>query len=344
MTDPSRVLILNDTDEGGTHFGCVRVMRTIRTELKLRGLEEHSSIKVGTDWRVVPRFVDMIDAADLVVINGEGTLHHGRRRGRWLLEAGARAKSRGARVALINALWQENPADWADLAMDFDVLACRDSMSADELALATGRNVAVVGDLSMLYPHPVQAAVARDGMTIGCSVSSTVTRVMADLADRMGTEFMPVTTAPRTVPARTEGWRRWVATRVAEWQNRRFRAAHPRMRTVADDYAYLDALRTRQLLVTGRFHSVCMALLTETPFLATSSNSRKIEALVSDIGLDPTRLVTLKDLTPDVILGRDWAFAPQELASIQGSLARWRTTAEALFDSIAELVTPDPPT
>lgn len=342
MNKARHVLLLNDTDEGGTHFGCVRVMRTIRQELEFRGLGNLPSIKVGTDWRQDSALIAMIDAADLVVINGEGTLHHGKRRGRWLLEAGARVKAGGGRVALINALWQQNPVEWAALARDFDVLACRDTRSAQDLSTATGRDVICMGDLSMLLDWP-GPALTRSGVMVGCSVHGSVTETLARFAKAGGHDFVPVTTTLKPVPARFSGLRRWLKTQRTTWQNHRFRARYPSTRFVDDDSAFLTELSRHQLAVTGRFHAVCLAILSRTPFLAVSSNSWKIEALIHDIGLNPARLHPLDNLTQATLTERDWDYSDQERAAISESLARWRTEGNRLFDQIAAL-TPDPPT
>ena len=343
MSAGAPVLLLNDTDEGGTHFGCMRVMRTIRHELAKRGMHDLPSIKVGTDWRKHPEYTAMIDAARLVVINGEGTLHHGKRRGRWLLEAGARVKANGGSVALINALWQENPADWGDLAREFDLLSCRDSRSAEGLARLTGKSVATIGDLSMFHPWDERQE-RRDGTIVGCSVHGKVTEVLAGLAQDIGAELLPVTTEMKSVPARLHGWRRWTRKKKCEWQNRRFSARHPSVHFVDDDLAYLSALSRRSLLVTGRFHAVCLAVLSRTPFIAAASNSWKIEALITDIGLNPSRMIPLEQIKSKAFIQDDWSFSRAELEAIDISLARWRSNGEQLFDQIAGLVTPNPPT
>jgi hypothetical protein len=343
MTKQRLVLLLNDTDEGGTHFGCMRVMRTIRAELAQRGMTDLPSIKVGTDWRNDPRMTAMLDAAQLVVINGEGTLHHGKRRGRWLLEAGARVKARGGRVALINALWQDNPAEWGDLARGFDLLACRDQRSAKVLAQQTGRDVHCMGDLSMFHPWP-NPANSRMGITVGCSVHSKVTESLACLARDLNAEFLPVTTALKSVPARSTGLQRWLRAQKCAWHNWRFLSRHPGTRFVKDDLAYLQALSERSLLVTGRFHAVCLAVLSRTPFIATASNSWKIEALIADIGLNPMRAVPLAKITPEYVAQQDWAYSPAELAAIENSLARWRADGSLLFDQTAGLLTAHPTT
>ncbi|MBN8630308.1 MAG: polysaccharide pyruvyl transferase family protein [Rhodobacterales bacterium] len=339
MTAAPRVLLVNDTDEGATHFGCMRVMRTIRAELARRGMPDLPSIKVGTDWRRDAGLTARIDAADVVVINGEGTLHHGKRRGRWLLEAGARVKARGGRVALINALWQDNPGDWADLAGGFDILACRDGHSAGDLAKATGREVTCLGDLSMFLPWDVTSA-ARSGVMVGCSVHGEVTEALARFARQGGHDFVPVTTEIKSMPARLTGWRRWLRARSTAWRNHRFQARFPETRFLSDDLGFLTELSRHKLAVTGRFHAVCLAVLSGTPFIAVSSNSWKIEALIKDIGLDPDRLRALSGLTQATLAERDWDYSDTERAAIDASLSRWRETGAVLFDRIAAL-TPD---
>ncbi len=333
---PNRVVLLNDTDEGGTHFGCARVMRTIRTELAKRGLYDLPSIKVGTDWRRDPALVKRIDEADLVVINGEGTLHHGKRRGRWLLEAGARVKARGGRVALINALWQQNPPDWARLLQDFDILACRDSRSASDMASETGRKVLWLGDLSMLH-HWHGPTLPRSGVIVGCSVHGSVTEALARFAKVGGHDFLPVTTAMKTAPTHLSGWRRRFGDWHADQKNRGFLARHANTRFVSNDEAYLTQLSQCTMLVTGRFHAACLAVLSGTPFLAVSSNSWKIEALIKDIGLDPLRLRTLQSLTQSTLSERDWTYSTDERAAIAANLEGWRATGTLLFDQIAAL-------
>jgi len=152
MTD-RRIFLLNDTDINGYHFGCSKVMQTVKSHLARRGAAIEASVKVAVDWR--EQHSDLAQKADILIINGEGSLHHGSRRSRWLLEAAAAVKAQGGKVALINALWQDNPADWADLIKEVDILSCRDARSAALMSQDTGRqDVRFFGDLTMCGPSP----------------------------------------------------------------------------------------------------------------------------------------------------------------------------------------------
>jgi hypothetical protein len=331
------ILLLNDTDEDGAHFGCQRVMRTIREELALRNAGAIQSLKVGTNWQKSTEALKLLDSTKTVVINGEGTLHHGKRKGKWLLDAGQRVKDNGGKVALVNALWQENPKDWAEIAKSFDVLWCRDKRSADALSLQTGRAVDQIGDLSMFHPFTDHTTTLRQGVSFSCSVYSEVAEVLAKLSDATGGEFVPVTKALKSVSPQWSGLRRVVRTHYAKRYETRFRAAHQNIRLVGSDTEYLNYLSQKELLVTGRFHGVCLAILSGTPFVAIGSNSWKISALLDDIGLSKERLQVPKALSPDMITGRDWRYSDVERKAISQAMQNWRQKGAALFDRIGAL-------
>jgi hypothetical protein len=195
------VLILNDTDEGGSHFGCQRVMRTIRAELASRGLLDIPSLKVGTNWKSSPEMTALVDAARVVVA-------------------------------------------------------------------------------------------------------------------------------------------RWRRTLQAAYDKRMFLRRFPDTTFVANDLEYMERLANRELLVTGRFHAACLAVVTDTPFVAVGSNSWKIEALVADLGLNPRRILPREEIASTTIGDADWSYSADERASIAERLTDWRVRGARLFDTVAALGTP----
>lgn len=336
MADP-RVVLLNDTDVDGYHFGCARVMSIIRGQLTDRGLRPSGSVAVSLNWQ--DAHADLVNSADLLVINGEGTLHHGSRKGRWLLEAAQETKARGGRVALINALWQDNPDDWAGLIADVDILACRDSRSRKAMAKQTGRSdIRLMGDLSMTRPVPVSGA-KRKGVVFGDSLHASVTAQLAKIArDMPDAILVPVTSSLKFISPNLRGLRRSLRMTYARLKQHRYLVQNQKATFVAEETAYLDLLQTSSLSVTGRFHAACLALATRTPFVAIRSNSWKIEALLEDIGLSPTRLQPLDTLNAAFLSPDAWEFSHQESDAIETALRTWETEADRMFDDIASLV------
>lgn len=334
------VVIMNDTDVDGQHFGCQRVMATINEKIAARGGNVIGSVKVGMPWHDIPLARTVLNGADLVIINGEGTLHHNKKRGKWLLEAANFARKGGAKVALINALWQENGADWARLAAPIDIISCRDSRSATALSDAIGRPVPWIGDLSMCS-GPIYDDGPRDGgIVVGCSVHAKVTTKLAALQGGLGAtaQIVPVTPKLKFVAPQLRGLRRLLKSTRATLKHRQFMRRYPDASFLPDEAAYIERIKQADLSVTGRFHAVCLAAATLTPFVAVASNSWKIEALLDDIGLAKDRLVALPDLSREKILNTDWTYTAQETANIRARMTEWEAAADALFDDIFALV------
>jgi len=333
-----KVVLMNHTDMLGHHFGCARVMRLIEAGLEGRGCRISGRIDGKLDWRQDRVSLSMLADCDAIVINGEGTLHHGRKKAGWLMDVARHAVTRDKELALVNALYQENPTDWAPLAARFAHLYARDSRSGAALSRHAGRPVTWFGDLST-SAGALADTVGRQGIIVGDSVSAAATALLAELAQDMAFH-QKVRLVPLTVSLREENpYRPWLIRRfrrqVVALRQKRIQRRYPLLSYLGSEAEYLDLLRSSQLSVTGRFHGVCLNLVTCTPFVCVSSNSWKIEALFEDAGLDPRRLLPRESLTVETILGNDWRFSTTETAKIARFLERSVAGATAMFDAIA---------
>lgn len=335
-----KIAIINDTDVDGYHFGCVRVMSTIRKQLVQRGLKPLGTIKVGLNWREANPA--LIRAVDILIINGEGTLHHGSKKGLWMIEAARDVMDRGGKVAIINALWQDNPDSWGDLIKDVNILACRDSRSSAKLEELTRRDVRCFGDLSLFGPvslseHP------RFGVLVGDSVHSSVTTKLAEFSNLVpDAQLVPVTSSLKFVSPRLTGLRLAARTFYARQKQKRYLSRFPSALFVDNEAEYTELLSKKMLSVTGRFHAVCLSIATRTPFIAISSNSWKIEALIEDIGLNPDRVVPVEKLNRLDTSSSTWAYTKDEINNIDRFLKNLEVECNRLFDDIAKLSARDP--
>lgn len=332
--------VLNDTDAGASHFGCHRVMNNIRTLCLRHDLDLVATVPSATPLSS-PAMRRAIRRADMVLVNGEGTLHHGRRRASWLIDAMAYAKSRGKPVALINALYQDNPDSWNAVLRQADVIQARDSRSAAALSAATGRAVDCAGDLALFDTHKRPLPGRRAGIVFGDSVHIKTTRRLFSVARHVArlapARVVPVTRYRRAV--QPGNWLPFNFQTLYAYYCHRKAPKYARMVSFAGSpQAYMKSLERSALSVTGRFHAVCFALLTRTPFVAVASNSWKMEAMIDDAGLDPARLVTPHQLSRETVLDHDWAYSELELAAIDRYLANTRTSLDHLFCSLHGLV------
>lgn len=330
--DRPRVVVMNDTS-GRSHHGCARVMRLLIAGLERQGLSVTARSAAHGDWSRDAAFMAALGQADLVVINGEGTLHHGKPAGERLLSVIDHPARGATPVALINALWQDNPPEWAGWLDRAALIATRDSRSAAVLAaqLGTGR-VRHLPDLS-LTDGPAPQPGPRDRLIVGDAVRLSTRRALARAARRLHADAI--------IPTKTRAGGVWSIPPLRATLGAAYLGTHPfglpPLQLPGDEPAYLAALGRARMHLTGRFHAICLSLVTGTPFLAVASNSWKIEALLADAGLPSDRILdeaALQTLRPADL---DRPFSARETDGIAAFLARAQAQAEALFADLATL-------
>lgn len=330
------VVLLNDTSTR-YHHGCTRVMCLLVAGLERHGLHVSHRIPARHDWANDPAAVAAIKAADLVVINGEGTLHHGKDAGLRLLEVATHPARTDVPVALVNAIYEHNPQAWNPLLAQLDFLSARDATSAQTLTQASGKPVGWLPDLSLTAPAPAKTdTLPRSGIIVGDSVKWEARRNLARIAsDLEGAMFVP------TKSLRQGIWRAPVLGGLAKSALYRVYNGFdglrtPRFEMPLTEDGYLTLLAQAELHVTGRFHAVCLSMLTQTPFVALRSNASKIERLLRDAGLSAQRVIDpdLRPLDP-----ARFAFSAEELSALRAFRSRAQTQAEEMFATLAALAT-----
>lgn len=291
MTSPStrpKVVILNDTATR-YHHGCARVMGNLVAGLSDAGCEVMARIPARTDIAKNPKALQAINAADLIVINGEGTLHDGAEHGARLLQVIDLPERGRTPVALVNALWQNNPPAWIHAAKAMALVASRDSASAATLAQA-GVAARLMPDLSLAQPFVINS-IPRHDLIVGDSVKLSARQHLAKAAQRLDATYLPTKTLSNPV------WRLPVMRKLL-WRvyNMTFNNPLPRFEMSADAGAYLSRLASARGHITGRFHGICLSMLVESPFLAVASTTSKVQILLQDAGLGQSRLITPADL------------------------------------------------
>lgn len=286
MPEPTpAVLVLGDT-RGLLHHGCELVVEGL-----LQLIQEAGATKVD----VVPGLQGKTDRADvrhaeLVVLNGEGMLHHDRPVVEEALALAEDRRRRGLRTKLVNFSWFHNRQSSTQRLVAFEGLAPRDGSTAATLREA-GHSFFLMTDVAahqtLRMVHPPEQ---RCGIVVGDSTQPSVARALRELAQHRCWSLAPVLIPPgeRSGRKARKIARRLQASRlVGSWiLSDRYRGHRDGDAKTVD---HLQKLGKAEGVVTGRFHQVCMALALGTPFLAVGSNTAKIEALCGDVGLDPTR-------------------------------------------------------
>jgi len=154
-----KIVLVNDTSVV-PHAGCQLVSLAYREQFARVGLELAGSVPLGANWN---DYRPLLESADLVVVNGEGSIHHGKRP-----DLLAIAKSYPS--VLVNCVYQDNPPD--ENLRRFRYVAARESLSVEALA-RHGVTAEVVPDVclsasalrSFPKPHATDELGCTDNVT-----------------------------------------------------------------------------------------------------------------------------------------------------------------------------------
>lgn len=331
------IVLMNHTDMQGHHFGCAKVMSAIKFHLHRRDVQIVGNIDGKLDWREDGRSLAIIAKADAIIINGEGSMHNGKKKAGWLMDVATHPATRNKETALINTLYSNNPPEWFTRLAAFDHIYARDSLSATTMSNGIGREVPYLGDLSMyagLQPSPYK----RDQLILGDSVLKSVTFELAKLSNsissRQSVRLIPVTISMREINPYRPKLAQMLRKTTVGLRQMRLAKKYPKLEYLPSSDAYIDAIQRAFLSVTGRFHATTLAIATLTPFVTIGSNTVKTRTLLEDIGLGHQRLVDINEITPEFLLDRDWSFKADEITIIETYFKRYLREVDDMFDTL----------
>ena len=141
-----KVVFIGDTSLRTSHFGCQLVGQTFREQFSRVNLDLVASLPSKLEQ--IPRWREHVAGADLVVINGEGSIHHGRFQDLINLAS-------DYSCALVNCVYQENPCN--ENLTKFKYVSTRESCSANAM-----------------YEHGVSAEIVPDVLFASTLLNSFV--------------------------------------------------------------------------------------------------------------------------------------------------------------------------
>lgn len=339
-TTAARVYLFNDT-RVDRHHGCSIVMRNLIAGLRQRGAVLTGTLASGR--QLGPDDRAALAQADRLVINGEGTLHHDRPYARYLLQTAAAVAAAGKPVYLLNASWEANSPALADWARRFSAIYVRDQASAAELA-GHGIDATAVPDLTFLSQYP--PALARTAQLLCTdSVLPSLSTELHQLAEHIDGRYLPILQPPALLGPRRapQKWfkhqlyRGLHALSLGRWQPRQY---YRDLRyCLADTEAFLHTLGGARAVVSGRYHATCLALQLQLPLVCLGSNTRKVQNLLADAGLDAERHLCAVDdmvsLPRDELLARaDYTAA--ERSALTAFLTAARQRGNAMLDRVVQ--------
>ena len=255
-----RIALFNDTGNS-PHVGCKGVTLAHDTLFKRKGcgiafrgyLGDYRDLWKGNRATSLEAFwksqlPEKLNAVDAVIVNGEGTIHHGF--GLDLLTILAGSQVMGIPTFLVNAVFQNCEQDLQTLKQltDFTV---RDAASSDYLKeLAVPHRIVLDSILEAPFEKTPRHNF-KDKIVITdwhCTRNDDVGAGLQTLLRELGSDAVYY---PLESPEREQDWKHAVAD-----------------------------LAQARLVVTGRHHGVCLAGMAGVPFVALGSNTWKVEGML----------------------------------------------------------------
>ena len=330
-----KAVLINTTFHIG-HHGCTLVDRQLGELASEAGMAIVAKLPIHSDWeRLAPADFDV------VIVNGEGSLHHDTKAARRLAEVPKWAHARGRPCYLVNSVYESNGPEVAAGVAGYNAIYARDELSRRALKEA-GIAASAVPDITLSWQPRASGGKGRRVVVTDSTVEAA-NRQLHGMAQAIGARYLPLMAQPPW----DEPQRRWryALKRLAA------HAAPPglwrdRWRGLIPDFdAFVDWLTTNAgLIVSGRFHGVCIALDLGIPVLGVRSNTWKVEALLAGAGLEHRLVSDLSEI--ERRLGSQgiepFRYTEAELEKIQAMRQAARAGGRAMFDAIVRDVAARP--
>jgi hypothetical protein len=271
-----KVAVFNDT-RPMRHFGCDAVMAAIEDNVAARAGTVTYRHPVGRAWDDDAAALAAIVKADLVLINGEATMHRDLPVALRWSKLGPHCAALGKPCYLTNATIQQIKGAVRENLAAFTGIWVRDHRSAAELH---GLGIAgeMTGDLTYFHDLPRHHPAESRGLVLD---SADRRHDMGAIAAALGLDYVAMRYSNRGLKAYRKPFLR-----------RRFESGKPsgRIAGISTFQKFAAYLAARPFIISGRFHGLCFAINGGIPFAAMSLSSWKVDAMLDDIGLGRDRL------------------------------------------------------
>lgn len=231
---PERLNIKFVGDHSEYHGGCAAV-----TDYMVKLLQQAGRLVTHDDY-------------DVLVINGEGSMHHNSSHFKQKMNELGQAVGRGKPAYLVNTVWQENAPSFADVVVgQLGRLIFREQASQSDFLQRLTGNTAVRLDASYSADVDESAPFSDYRRDI----------VLTDFYSNEFGNFVRYTGGYLT------------------------RYPYLDMMSGISWSSMVKSLRTAAVLVTGRHHAVYAACKARTPFVTLKGNTHKIEGMIQMSGL-----------------------------------------------------------
>ncbi|VAX35718.1 hypothetical protein MNBD_UNCLBAC01-518 [hydrothermal vent metagenome] len=341
-----KVVILNDTSIA-CHHGCTKVMSNIRYLLNKLNMDIIDTCFCGEDWQLNDRVIRNIQKCNVVLVNGEGTLHDSQEKGLHLAKVAKYCKKVGVLAILMNTTYYNNGKEFLEYMKFFDLIFVRQSFAQKELR-KHGIDSEVVPDMTFYDTVDI----LEDRRDIAVGFTDSVFKRLSEKLFGWVEKSEHFRYLPTLRPCDIVKWNNFgLIIRRIKYEGRNifsFFQKYILRKNLPYQYekrsyffysceSYIKEISRCELLITGRFHALCFALKTKTPFLVMHLGLNKVEGMLYDIGLNENRIIEIDALDNEMIK-KFRHFESSELKKIETYTKSAVSKIEAMFEKIKKFV------
>lgn len=336
-----KTVILNDTSYE-SHHGCETVVKNIKELLLKNGIKTIDTNPVGQNWMENKSFLGNLSKVDIIIVNGEGTLHHAQPRAKELVTIGKYIKEKYNKpIVLINSTYQDNGDEIAEYMKYFDLIYVRETLSKNDLNKYNIKSI-VIPDMTFYSKYNILKKEKSNKIGITDSVYIDLSEELYNISLKNKFEYLPALTDNKLRINNVKNILRYIKYYTYKTIKRilnmmGYKLSHQSIRTFyyTNGYKkYIDLIANLDFLIVGRYHSLCFALKTHTPFSAIRSNSHKIEGMLEDIGIGHKRIKSKENI--NIIDNK--IFSKDELQKINKYVNSAPQKIETMFNNIRKLL------
>lgn len=330
-----KAVLLNDTSYEN-HHGCNIVVKNITINLRKRGINLIATNPIGRNWKKSKSFLNALSNSDLIILNGEGTIHHDSDYAYSLLEI---VEYTDKPCFLINCTYENNSEKFAKLVSKFKKIYVRESFSKLELEKFNITSY-VVPDMTFYNLSGEFDLSDIKKIYITDSHDIKKSEKLYQLSKKFEIVFLPII-SPFIKFSNIKNFFKRIKYKIFSNLGEiiKLRYKYNRFKLVKDENELLNCLNNCELLISARFHAICLALHFNTPFIAMSSNTFKIEALLKDIDINSNRIVNLEQVENILTNLKNekmkYSFSNDEIQKITDYKRSAIIKIDDMFDSIA---------
>lgn len=229
-----KILLLNNTES--FHSGSLQVINFLKKHLSHYHIDLNQKIKI-----LDPQ------SYDLIILNGEGTLHDDSKKVKSYMSFLSNASDLGVKTFLVNAVWQNNSKEYCEILKKIDYIGVREIKSKKEiLKHITIDNIDI--DLDLSYYIDVE------------KILFPKTNIISGNYYVSGKES--------TKLIKNVGEDGYIDIFNDSWNN------------------IVNKLRMSNLLITGRHHEMYAACKARCPFIVIDGNTHKNTGLLETFGVN----------------------------------------------------------